>query len=149
MDSLSLKCFGESPDIYVFFDCVPSQGWVPSSGLSKQVIVVNALLCRVVGGISPILMLMMGKRTHRHRQLPNHSFCASDRPPITSRFGPPPNPLPRLAADRVTYTATGREICKSFNTTKCTRGEDCIFAHVCWHQGCQSQHPGRGCTKKP
>ena len=84
---------------------------------------------------------------------PSHSF--RDKPPIASRLGPPIDALPKpptdrviQLTDRVTHTTAGKEICKRFNSTKCTRGDDCIFAHVCWHQHCQGPHPGKGCTKK-
>ena len=67
-----------------------------------------------------------------------HNF--RDRGFNTSRLGPMPNDAAagKLPADRATHTAAGKEICKSFNFNKCTRGDECAFAHVCWHAGCVS-----------
>ena len=67
-----------------------------------------------------------------------------DRPPISSRLGPPTN-----TPDRVTHTATGREICRRYNASRCTRGDECLFAHICWVPGCYGAHPAKGCPKRP
>lgn len=82
------------------------------------------------------------------KQTPKPPNSFRDKLPIASRLGPPVNTVPKPPADRATHTAAGKEICKRFNSAKCTRDDDCIFAHVCWHQHCQGPHPGRGCTKK-
>ena len=89
----------------------------------------------------------------KHNQKPAHTF--RDKPPITSRLGPPITTAPKQPSDRITqptdratHTTAGKEICKRFNSAKCTSGDDCIFTHVCWHQHCQGPHPGKGCTKK-
>ena len=37
---------------------------------------------------------------------------------------------------------------KRFNLAKCTKGDDCMFAHACWHRGCLGNHPGKGCPKQ-
>ena len=74
-----------------------------------------------------------------------HSF--REKSSISSRLGPP-NTDTTKPPDRTTHTATGKEICKRFNHNRCTRGSECIFAHVCWHPGCQGLHPGAGCPKK-
>ena len=66
-----------------------------------------------------------------------------DRPPVTSRLGPPVQ-----ISDKATHTATGREICRRYNFNKCTRGDECTFAHVCWLPGCLGAHPGRGCPNR-
>ena len=83
----------------------------------------------------------------KQHQKPSSSF--REKLPITSRLGPPTYATTKLPTDRVTHTTAGKEICKRFNSSKCTRGDDCVFAHVCWHQHCQGPHPGKGCTKKP
>ena len=70
-----------------------------------------------------------------------------DKNHVTSRLGPEPSAT-KPYSDRATHTTSGKEICKRFNFSKCTRGDECSFAHVCWHQGCQGQHPGKGCPKK-
>ena len=70
-----------------------------------------------------------------------------DRVPIAARLGPPVKPnTPNT--DRATHLPSGKEICKRFNLGKCTKGEDCIFAHNCWHSNCQGDHPGKGCPKR-
>ena len=66
-----------------------------------------------------------------------------DRPTVTSRLGPPVQ-----NSDKATHTATGREICRRYNANKCTRGDECAFAHVCWLLGCLGAHPGRGCPNR-
>jgi hypothetical protein len=63
--------------------------------------------------------------------------------PIQSRLGP----IPHDATNKATHTSDGKEICKRYNFGKCTKDE-CIFAHVCWHPGCQGSHPGKGCSRK-
>lgn len=70
--------------------------------------------------------------------------------PISARLGPPPGegPATRATSDKASHTSAGKEICKRYNIGKCIRGEECVYAHVCWHPGCQGQHPGKGCPKK-
>ena len=70
-----------------------------------------------------------------------------DRVPITARLGPPVKPT-TTTVDRATHASSGKEICKRFNLGKCTKGDDCIFAHICWHSNCQGDHPGKGCPKR-
>ena len=75
------------------------------------------------------------------------SLSFRDRLPITAHLGPPVKPnAPTI--DRATHTPSGKEICKRFNLGKCTKGEDCIFTHSCWHSNCQGDHPGKGCPKR-
>ena len=59
-----------------------------------------------------------------------HSFRDSTRAPISARLGPPPNPS-YMSGSRATHTNNGKEICKRFNLAKCTKGDDCMFAHAC------------------
>ena len=84
-------------------------------------------------------------RPHAITATPHHEAPQAfrDRPTIAFRLGPPvPN------TDKTTHTAAGRQICRRYNFGKCTRGDECIFAHVCWHPGCQGAHPGRGCPNQ-
>ena len=74
-----------------------------------------------------------------HTGLSNHSSSATssslpfrERAPITARLGPPVKPN-TTTVDRATHTSSGKEICKCFNLGKCTKGDDCIFAHISWH----------------
>lgn len=73
-----------------------------------------------------------------------------DKVPITARLGPPTNPTDPLKPplNCATHTADGKEICKRYNASKCTRGDDCIYAHTCWHATCLGQHPGKVCPRK-
>ena len=75
------------------------------------------------------------------------SLSFRDRAPITARLGPPVKHNP-LTSDREARTPSGKEICKRFNLGKCTRGEDCVFAHNCWYSNCQGDHPGKECPKR-
>ena len=75
------------------------------------------------------------------------SLSFRDRAPITARLGPPVKHNP-LTSDRATRMPSGKEICKRFNLGKCTRGEDCVFAHNCWYSNCQGDHPGKECPKR-
>ena len=62
-----------------------------------------------------------------------------DRLPISTRLGPPSAESGKATLLHATYTAEGKEICKRYNAGRCTRGEECIFTHVCWHPGCQGE----------
>ena len=75
------------------------------------------------------------------------SLSFRDRVPIAARLGPPVKPH-TPTVDRATHTSNGKEICKRFNFGRCTKGEDCIFAHTCWHSNCQGDHPGKACPKR-
>ena len=75
------------------------------------------------------------------------SFRDTTRVPITARLGPPIKTAP-TPSDRATHTANRKENCKRYNVSKCMKGEDCIFAHVCWHQGCLEDHP-TGASQPP
>ena len=71
-----------------------------------------------------------------------------DRLPISARLGPPPSESGKTTPPHATHTTEGKEICKRYNAGHCTRGEECIFTHVCWHPGCQGEHPGKECAKR-
>ena len=68
------------------------------------------------------------------------TFC--DRLPISARLQPPSAESGKSTPPRATYNAEGKEICKRYNAGRCTRGEECIFTHICWHLG-------KVCTKLP
>ena len=72
-----------------------------------------------------------------------------DRLPISASLGPPSAESGKANPPHATYTAEGKEICKRYNVGCCTRGEECIFTHVCWHPGCQGKHPHKVCAKHP
>ena len=78
-----------------------------------------------------------------HSQSSNSTF--RDRFPISARLGPPPNETTKVTPPHATHTAEGKEICKRYNAGCCKRGDECIFTHVCWHPGCQGEHPGKEC----
>ena len=42
-----------------------------------------------------------------------------------------------------------RKICKRYNAGCYKRGKECNFTHICWHPGCQGEHPGKVCAKRP
>ena len=65
-----------------------------------------------------------------------------DRLPISARLGPPSAESGKATPPHATHTAEGKEICKRYNVGRCTKGEECIFTHVCWH-------PGKVCAKRP
>ena len=64
---------------------------------------------------------------------------------VFARLGPQPD----QGANRESHTPSGVEICRRFNQTKCTLGENCRFAHKCWIKGCGGSHPAKGCSFKP
>ncbi len=71
-------------------------------------------------------------------------------PPPASAGGPPTTSAGGMRANpRLTHTPSGAEICRKFNSGRCTLGEACIFSHLCWTPGCGASHPGRSCTHKP
>ena len=74
-------------------------------------------------------------------------FNFRDRLPISACLGPPPSESSKATPPHATHTTEGKEICKRYNAGRCTRGEECIFTHICWHPGCQGEHPGKECAK--
>lgn len=47
----------------------------------------------------------------------------------------------KLNLPRASHTASGQEICRNYNTANgCSRGEQCIFVHVCSYPGCSEKH---------
>ena len=91
--------------------------------------------------------------TQRHNtstsQVQSNMSTFRDRLPISARLGPPTAESGKATPPHATYTAEGKEICKRYNAGHCTRGEECIFTHVCWYPGCQREHPGKVCAKRP
>ena len=73
------------------------------------------------------------------------STSRSFRRPITSRLGPPAASAAGGALQRATHNTTGKEICLRYNKGNCTRGDECRFAHCCWHVGCRGNHPAKTC----
>ena len=71
-----------------------------------------------------------------------------DRAPITARLGPPVKHNP-LTSDRAPRMPSGKEICKRFILGKCTRGEDCVFAHKCWYSNCRATTLARSAQNAP
>ena len=74
------------------------------------------------------------------------SFRDHNKVPVSMRLGPPPKPA-YTPSYRATHTSSGKEICKCFNLARCTTGDECVFAHTCWHRDCLGNHPGKGCPK--
>ena len=91
--------------------------------------------------------------TQRHNtstfQSQSNTSTFRDRLPISARLGPPAAESGKATPPHATYTVEGKEICKRYNAGRCTRGEECIFTHVCWHPGYQGEHPGKVCAKHP
>ena len=77
----------------------------------------------------------------------SQAFRDHCRMPISMRLGPPPKPS-NSPGSKATHTSSGKEICKRINLIKCTKGDECVFAHVCWHRDCLGNHPGKGCPKQ-
>lgn len=66
------------------------------------------------------------------------------RKPIFNRLGPPTDPK----SNYETIAPSGVEICRRFNSSKCSFGENCRFSHICSHKGCGGAHPAKGCSHK-
>ena len=77
------------------------------------------------------------------------STSRSFRKNITSRLGPPSASAAGGALQRATHNADGKEICLRYNKGNCTRGEECRFAHCCWHAGCRGTHSAKSCPLLP
>jgi len=82
-------------------------------------------------------------------QVQSNTSTFHNRIPISAYLGAPAAESGKATPLHTTYTAEGKEICKWYNAGCCTRGEECIFTHVCWHPGCQDEHPGKVCAKRP
>ena len=74
----------------------------------------------------------------------NSSQKAPFRKQVFSRLGPQPDQNP----NRESHAPSGVEICRRYNSSKCTLGDNCRFAHVCWNKGCGGSHPAKGCSHK-
>ena len=84
----------------------------------------------------------------RQPGVPQRTQSFREKVPVLARLGPPAATPTSSNPTRVSHTPGGQEICRRFNYGKCTRGSECSFAHVCWHQGCLGDHPAKGCPKK-
>ena len=77
--------------------------------------------------------------TQRHNtstsQFQSSTFTFCNRLPISACLWPPAAKSGKATPPHATYTAEGKEICKRYNARCCTRGEECIFTHVCWDLG--------------
>ena len=70
-----------------------------------------------------------------------------DRLPISARLGPPSAEPGKATPLHATYRRQ-----RNLQVVQCWtlhKGEECIFTHVCWHPGCQGEHPGKVCAKRP
>ena len=79
-------------------------------------------------------------------------WCTTFRPlrsSLAARLGPPSSASAGSGGgnslQRATHTSAGVEICKRFNSGSCTRGEECKFAHSCWHASCRGSHSAKAC----
>ena len=97
--------------------------------------------------------------TPRHHNTSTFQFQSSistfhDPLPISASLWPPLAESGKATPPHATYTAEGKEICKQYNAGCCTmrdaaQGGRMYFTHICWHPGCQGEHPGKVCAKRP
>ncbi len=73
---------------------------------------------------------------------------AYGKPSPFSRLGPPASVGGPRSSERISHTTSGKEICRRFNSGRCTLGERCVYAHTCDSPGCGESHPSRSCPKR-
>ena len=76
-------------------------------------------------------------------------WCTTFRPlrsTLAARLGPPSaSASGGNSLQRATHSSAGVEICKRYNAGACTRGDECKFAHICWHASCRGSHSAKAC----